>query len=134
MVENFINFPPLAITIVAALGIGIAESSGFLKVSLTKLSSFVPKSLVVPLVILISVVAHIISDGAYVFLMPLAALLFLTASKHPVAGIGAAFAGLAGGFSASFTPSIIDPIMQKFTENAAHIIDPSVSILSLIHI
>ena len=131
MVENFINFPPLAITIVAALGIGIAESSGFLKVSLTKLSSFVPKSLVVPLVLLISILSHIVSDSAYVFLMPLAALLFISASKHPVAGICTAFAGLAGGFCASFTPSIIDPIMQKFTENAAHIIDPSVSIHAL---
>lgn len=128
MVENFINFPPLAITIVAALGIGIAEESGFLKVSLTKLSSFVPKSLVVPLVILISIFAHIVSGAAYVFLIPIGALLFLSASKHPVAGIAVTFASLAGGYSASFTPSIIDPIMQKFTENAAHIIDPSISI------
>lgn len=34
MVKNFINFPPLAITIVATLGIGIAEGSGFIQVML----------------------------------------------------------------------------------------------------
>ena len=35
-VKNFISFPPLGITIVATLGIGIAESSGFIKTALKK--------------------------------------------------------------------------------------------------
>ncbi|SUC46481.1 Aminobenzoyl-glutamate transport protein [Providencia stuartii] len=35
-VKNFINFPPLGITIVATLGIGIAESSGFINTALKK--------------------------------------------------------------------------------------------------
>lgn len=126
--KNFINFPPLAVTLVVALGIGVAESSGFLRVLLSKLASLTPKSLVVPMVLLLSVASHIVGDGAYVFLMPIAAVLFLSAGRHPVAGIATAFAGLAGGFSASFTPSIIDPIMQDFTEKAAHIVDKSVEV------
>lgn len=128
MTSNFINFPPLGITLVVVLAIGVAETSGFLRVALVKLSLFVPKRLMVPVVLIISVASHIIGDGAYVFLMPIVALLFISVGKHPVAGIATAFAGLAGGFSASFTPSIIDPIMQGFTERAAHIIDISVNV------
>ncbi|TKX31192.1 AbgT family transporter [Campylobacter aviculae] len=128
MVLNFINFPPLAITLVVALGIGVAEKSGFLRVALIKLSLIIPEKVVVPIVLVISVASHIIGDGAYVFLMPIVAMLFMSAGKHPVAGIATAFAGLAGGFSASFTPSVIDPIMQGFTEKAAHIIDSSINI------
>lgn len=128
MTSNFINFPPLGVTLVVALAIGIAESSGFLRVTLTKLSLFIPKNLIVPIVLILSVASHIIGDGAYVFLMPIVALLFISAKKHPVAGIATAFAGLAGGFSASFAPSLIDPIMQGFTEKAAHILDTRVNI------
>ena len=127
-VKNFINFPPLAITLVVAMGIGMAEYSGFLRVAISKIAFLTPKKLVVPIVLLISVASHLVGDGAYVFLMPISAMLFLSSGRHPVAGIATAFAGLAGGFSASFTPSIIDPIMQKLTQNASHIIDPSYQI------
>ncbi|EHN6901560.1 AbgT family transporter [Campylobacter jejuni] len=128
MTINFINFPPLGVTLVVALAIGIAETSGFLRVSLIKLSLIIPKILMVPVVLIISVASHIIGDGAYVFLMPIVAMLFISVKKHPVAGIATAFAGLAGGFSASFTPSLIDPIMQGFTEKAARILDSSYNV------
>lgn len=51
--------------------------------------------------------------------------MFLAFVLHPLAGIAASFAGLAGGHSASYTPSIIDPIMQRFTEDAVKMIDPT---------
>lgn len=125
LTKNFINFPPLGITIVATLGIGIAEASGFLNVGLSRALNLIPKKAITPAVILVSVLAHVAADSSYVILMPVAALIFYSVGKHPLAGIAAAFAGLAGGFSASFTPSIIDPIIQGFTQNAAQIIDPT---------
>ncbi len=132
MVKNFISFPPLGITIVATLGIGIAEASGFVQVAIKKLLSVTPKAALTPVVIIVSIISHMASDSAYVILMPVSALMFHASGRHPLAGIAAAFAGLAGGFTASFTPSIIDPVMQSFTEKAARIIDPSynVSVLS----
>lgn len=128
MVENFISFPPLAITLAISLGIGIAEYAGLLRVFLIKIAYITPKRFVTPIILLISVFAHIIADSAYVFLMPISAALFVSAGRHPVAGISAAFAGLAGGFSASFTPSAIDPIMQGLTQKAAHLIDPNIQV------
>lgn len=45
--------------------------------------------------------------------------------RHPLAGIGASFAGIAGAFAANYTPSAIDPVIQGFTQMAAQIIDPT---------
>lgn len=128
MTRNFINFPPLGITIVATLGIGVAEGSGFIRMVLVKLLAVIPKKFVAPAIIFISVVSHITSDSSYVILMPIAGLMFFAVGRHPLAGIAASFAGLAGGFSASYTPSTIDPIMQGFTQSAARIIDPAYSV------
>ena len=124
-VSNFMSFPPLGITIVATFGIGIAERSGFIKTTLKKLLGLISPKFLTPTVVLVSIIAHLVSDSAYVILMPVAALMFYAMGRHPLAGVSTAFAGLAGGFSASFTPSKIDPIMQGFTQNAAHIMDSS---------
>ena len=128
MVTNFITFPPLGITLVGTLGIGIANCSGFIRMFIIKLSQIIPKKAVTPAVMFISILSHISSDSAYVILMPVAATMFFTFGKHPLAGIAASFAGLAGAHSASYTPSIIDPIMQGFTQNAARLMDPDYTV------
>lgn len=127
-VKNFMNFPPLGITIVVTMGIGIAEGSGFIHACLRKLLSITPRKILTPAVVFISILCHVASDSAYTVLMPVSALMFYCCGRHPLAGIACSFAGLAGGFTASFTPSMIDPVMQGFTENAAHIIDPDYSV------
>ncbi|SUC46482.1 Aminobenzoyl-glutamate transport protein [Providencia stuartii] len=81
-----------------------------------------------PTVVFVGIVSHIASDSAYVILMPVAAMMFYASGRHPLAGIAAAFAGLAGGFTASYTPSIIDPIMQSFTQDAAQMMAPGYSV------
>ena len=127
-VKNFMNFPPLGMTIVATLGIGIMEGSGFLHMLLKRLLGIIPQSCLTPAVIFISILCHVVSDSAYVVLMPVSALMFYTCGRHPLAGIACSFAGLAGGFTASYTPSIIDPVMQSFTQAAAQSIDASYSV------
>ena len=93
MVKNFASFPPLGVVIVATLGIGIAEGSGYITTALKKLLAVVPQSAVTPSVIFIGIVAHIASDSAYVVLMPVSAYIFYKSGKHPLAGIAAGFAG-----------------------------------------
>ncbi|MDO7021064.1 AbgT family transporter [Brachyspira innocens] len=128
MTANFVSFPPLGITVVATLGIGVAEGSGFIRMILIKLLAIIPKKAIAPAIIFISVVSHITSDSSYVILMPIASIMFFAVGRHPLAGIAASFAGLAGGFSASYTPSTIDPIMQGFTQGAARLIDPTYTV------
>ena len=106
----------------------MAEGSGFIRMILIKLLAIIPKKAIAPAIIFISVVSHITSDSSYVILMPIASIMFFAVGRHPLAGIAASFAGLAGGFSASYTPSTIDPIMQGFTQNAARMIDPTYTV------
>ena len=127
-VKNFMGFPPLGITIVATLGIGIAEGSGFVNVLIRKFMMITSKRFLTPTVVFVSIVCHLASDSAYTILMPVSALIFYVSGRHPMAGIACSFAGLAGGFTASFTPSVIDPVMQSFTEAASHIVDASYSV------
>ena len=106
----------------------MAEGSGFIRMILIKLLAIIPKKAIAPAIIFISVVSHITSDSSYVILMPIASIMFFAVGRHPLAGIAASFAGLAGGFSASYTPSTIDPIMQGFTQGAARLIDPTYTV------
>lgn len=73
-VKNFMGFPPLGITLVATLGIGIAEGSGFIHTLLRKLMSYIPRAALTPAVVIVSILCHVASDSVYVILMPLAAL------------------------------------------------------------
>lgn len=125
MVTNYANFPPLTMVIVATLGIGIADGSGYINTGLKKLLSVTPKFLITPVVILAGMVSHLGPDTGYVIIIPIAAYMFYATGKHPLSGVAASFAGIAGAFSANYTPSAIDPVIQGFTQSAAQIIDPT---------
>jgi len=126
MVSVFTGFAPLGIVLVAMLGVGVAEHSGFINVGLKFLLNLTPKSLLTPMVVLVAIVSHTATDAGYVLVIPLAGVIFYTAGRHPLAGIAAGFAGVSGGFSANFIPSGIDPLLQGFTQSAAQIIDPEI--------
>ena len=51
-------------------------------------------------------------------MIPLAAIIFAAAGRHPLAGIAAGFAGVSGGFSANFTPGGLDALLFGVTEAA----------------
>ena len=125
MVTNYANFPPLTMVIVATLGIGIADGSGYINTGLKKILSVTPKFLITPVVIFAGMVSHLGPDTGYVIIIPIAAYMFYATGKHPLSGVAASFAGIAGAFSANYTPSAIDPVIQGFTQSAAQIIDPT---------
>jgi aminobenzoyl-glutamate transport protein len=124
MVRVFMNFAPLGIVLVAMLGVGVAEHSGYINAGLKLLLGFTPKSMLTPMLILVAIVSHTAADAGYVLVIPLGGVIFHAAGRHPLAGIAAAFAGVSGGFAANFIPSGIDPLLQGFTQTAAQIIDP----------
>ncbi len=128
MVSTFMNFAPLGIVLVAMLGVGVAEYSGFINAGLKTMLSFTPKMLLTPMLILVAIVSHTATDAGYVLVIPLGGVIFYAAGRHPLAGIAAAFAGVSGGFSANFIPSGIDPLLQGFTQSAARIIDSNIEL------
>lgn len=128
MVTVFMSFAPLGIVLVAMLGVGVAEHSGFINAGLKYLLGLTPASLLTPMLILVAIVSHTATDAGYVLVIPLGGVIFYAAGRHPLAGIAAAFAGVSGGFSANFVPSGIDPLLQGFTQAAARIIDPNIEL------
>jgi aminobenzoyl-glutamate transport protein len=128
MVKVFTSFAPLGIVLVAMLGVGVAEQSGFINAGLKTLLGITPKSLLTPMLVLVAIVSHTATDAGYVLVIPLGGVIFYAAGRHPLAGIAAAFAGVSGGFSANFIPSGIDPLLQGFTQSAAQIIDSNLQI------
>lgn len=134
MVTNFTNFAPLGIVLVAMLGIGVADSSGFINVALKKMLRCTPAKLLTPMLILVAIVSHTAADAGYVLVIPLGGIIFHAAGRHPLAGIAAAFAGVSGGFAANFIPSGIDPLLAGFTQTAAQVFDPQYSVNPLSNI
>ena len=125
MVSVFVNFAPLGIVLVALLGVGVAEHTGFINAGLRKLLGWTSVKLLTPMLILVAIISHTAADAGYVVVIPLGAVLFYAAGRHPLAGIAAAFAGVSGGFSANFIPSAIDPMLAGITEEAGRVLDPT---------
>ncbi|WP_371187198.1 AbgT family transporter [Thalassotalea maritima] len=123
MVPVFTSFAPLGLVLVAVLGVGVADSSGFITTGLKKMLAFTPAKLLTPMVILVAIVSHTAADAGYVLVIPLGGIIFHAAGRHPLAGIAAAFAGVSGGFSANFIPSGIDPLLAGFTQTSAQVLD-----------
>ncbi len=128
MVTTFTGFAPLGIVLVAMLGVGVAEHSGFINAGLKSMLQVTPKALLTPMLILVAIISHTATDAGYVLVIPLGGVIFYAAGRHPIAGIAAAFAGVSGGFSANFIPSGIDPLLQGFTQSAARILDPNIQV------
>jgi aminobenzoyl-glutamate transport protein len=123
MVQVFVAFPPLGVVLVAMLGIGVAEHSGFINAALRGLLSFTKQWLLTPMVITVGIISHTAVDAGYVLVVPLGGVIFYAAGRHPLAGIAAAFAGVSGGFSANFVPSSVDPMLAGITQAGVQVLD-----------
>lgn len=128
MVTNFTSFAPLGTVLVALLGIGIAEGSGLIGAALKLLVYKSPKKLLTLVIVFSGVLSNTASEVGYVLLVPLAAIIFKTAGRHPLAGLAAAFAGVSGGYSANLLLGTIDPLLAGLSEEAARIIDKSYTV------
>lgn len=127
-VNNFAKFPPLAVVLVAMLGISVAEYSGFLKTGIKLLVLKAPKTLVSFFIVLTGVLSNIASDVGYVVLIPIAAMVFHSIGRHPLAGLAAGFAGVSGGYSANLVISTVDPLLAGITQSAAQLIDTNYTV------
>ena len=128
MVNRFMTFGPVGVVLVAMLGIGVAEHSGFISTAIRALLNITPKSLLTPMIILVGIISHSAVDAGYVLVIPIGGVIFYAAGRHPLAGIAAAFAGVSGGFSANFVPSSLDPLLQGLTLQGAQLLDPSIQV------
>lgn len=126
LVENFTGFAPLGVVLVAMLGIGVAERTGLINAVLERIVNLTPRSLVTPGLVFAGVMSSLATDAGYVVLPPLAAAIFASMGRSPLAGIAAVFVGVGGGFSANLFVTALDPLLQGATQSAANLLDPDV--------
>jgi len=123
VVTNFTSFVALGPVLVAMLGVGVAEKSGYISALMTNTVTKAPRRFVTPIVVLMGVLSNVAASVGYVVLVPLGAIIFLGFKRHPLAGLSAAFAGVAGGYSANLFLGTNDPLLAGITTEAAHILD-----------
>jgi len=124
LVTNFTGFVPLGTVLVALLGVGVAEHSGLLGATIRGMVLKASKNGVTMTVVFAGVVSNTASEMGYVVLIPLAAVVFHSFGRHPLAGLAAAFAGVSGGYSANLLLGTVDPLLAGITQEAARLIDP----------
>lgn len=121
--NNLINFAPFATLLIAAIALGIAIKSGFLKTLCSKVTKKVPKWLVVFIYSLICIIASVDNHLGYVLLLPLGAILFMSMNRNPILGLGLGFASIASGHGAGLFINALDYNLSSYTEAGAKLLD-----------
>jgi len=128
MPATFTGFAPLGMVLVVMLGIGVADKTGMISAALKTFVLKVPKGLLTVSLVFAGVMSSMTVDAGYVVLIPLGAVIFMSAGRHPLAGLAATFAGVSGGFSANLIVTSLDPLLASFTEPAAQLLDTTYSV------
>lgn len=131
MLRNFAMMPALPLLFVSMLGIGLAEKFGFFSALMRRLALVTPSRLLTPAIVFIGANSSIASDAGYVIMPPLAAALYLAMGRHPVAGLSAAFCGVAGGFGGGLFPTGGDGVLTGFAQDSSHVVDPAYTVTIL---
>ena len=117
-VSNFRNFAALAIILVVMIGVGLAEAAGLIGALIRKLVAVSSDSTLTLIIVLLGMLSSVASDAGYLVLLPLGAAAFRSVGRHPLAGLAAAFAGVAAGFGVNFLITPLDGILTEITNEA----------------
>jgi aminobenzoyl-glutamate transport protein len=124
MPRTLTHFPPLGLVLVVLLGAAVAERSGLFAALIGRAMTKAPRALLTPAVFFIGVASHHASDAAYVVLIPLAAVIYAQAGRHPLLGAAVAYAGISGAFAGNIVPGQFDVLILGITQAAAQTIAP----------
>lgn len=90
-VKNFTGFAPLGTVLVAIMGVGVAEYSGLIDTGLKKVMLGVNPRWITAMVVFVGVMSNVADAAGYVLVIPLGAMIFAAAGRHPIAGLCAAY-------------------------------------------
>jgi aminobenzoyl-glutamate transport protein len=127
-VDNFRNFSAVAIILVVMIGVGLAEAAGLIGALIRKLVGVSSRSTLTLIIVLLGIISSIASDAGYLVLIPLGAAAFLSVGRNPLAGIAAAFAGVAAGFGVNFLITPLDGVLTEITNDAAGVANANTNI------
>ncbi|MBM7552009.1 AbgT family transporter [Thalassobacillus pellis] len=124
MLENFVGFKPLGLVLAMMLGIGLADKVGLLETAIKSTILKAPPALITYAVIFVGILGNLASDAAFVIVPPLAAMVFFTVGRHPLAGLAAGFAGVGAGFTANIIIAGTDALLSGITTEVVQTLDP----------
>ena len=116
---NFTSFAPLGLVLTIMLGIGLAEKVGLLEMLMKRAIINTPKKIITFTVFFIGILGNIASDAAFVVIPPLAALVFLSVGRHPLAGLAVGLASTGIGFSANIMIAGTDALLSGISTEVA---------------
>lgn len=133
---NFMSFAPLSTFLIASIGLCVCESSGFLDVLFKKIFAKLNSKFVTFLIVFVATISTLINEIGFVILIPIAAIIFKAKGRNPLAGVCAAFAGVAFGTGTTLFVGSTEVALIPYTTAAARVIDSTyhVSLLSNIFI
>ncbi len=127
-VPNFMGFTAMGIILIVMIGVGVAERSGLIASLIRKLVAVSAPAALTYIIVFLGIVSSVASDAGYLVLIPLGAAAFMSVGRHPLAGMAAAFAGVAGGFGVNLLVTPNDAVLAEITNESIHIVDPNLSI------
>jgi aminobenzoyl-glutamate transport protein len=127
-VSNFMGFTAMGIILIVMIGVGVAERSGLIAALIRKLVAVSSAGALTYIIVFLGIISSIASDAGYLVLIPLGAAAFLSVGRHPLAGMAAAFAGVAGGFGVNFLITPTDAVLTEITNESIGLVNPSQSI------
>jgi aminobenzoyl-glutamate transport protein len=127
-VPNFMGFTAMGIILIVMIGVGVAERSGLIAALIRKLVDASSPAALTYIIVFLGIISSIASDAGYLVLIPLGAAAFLSIGRHPLAGMAAAFAGVAGGFGVNLLVTPTDAVLTEITNESIHLVQPTTSI------
>jgi aminobenzoyl-glutamate transport protein len=127
-IRNFLGFTPVGVILVAMVGVGLAEEAGLINALIRKIVLVAPPKAITFIIVAMGVLSSVASDAGYLVLIPLGAAAFLSIGRHPLAGLAAAFSGVAGVFGVNLLITPVDGVLTEITNDAIHLLNPGYSI------
>lgn len=128
---NFTSFAPLGLVLTIMLGIGLSEKVGLLEMLMKRAIVKTPTKIITFTVFFIGILGNIASDAAFVVIPPLAALVFLSVGRHPLAGLAVGVASTGIGFTANILIAGTDALLSGISTEIAKGINPDVIVTPL---
>ena len=123
--KNFISFTTLSNLLIALIGLGVMQATGFFDTFIKRYLVKIDNKWITFIIILMATLSSLINDIGYVIMIPLAAIIFSKNHRNPIAGIVAAFCGVAFGYGVTIFVGSMEVNLIQTTELSARLIDPT---------
>jgi len=129
-INNFVTMPALGMVLTCMLGVGVANESGLFLVGLRGMVQRSKGSdlKIIVIFVIACVLSHIAGGTGFVVMPPLGALIFTAMGRNPLAGLMCAYASVTGAFASNVIVTSMDVITVSFTEAAAKMVIPDITL------